>query len=299
MKIRITFIAALFALIGAVNAQDVKFKTKFFSLKEPRFSLGAGLEGGGVFRFLSNNSYTYITDNSPKSRPLYGGSVDFDVYSPYSKVGLYFPVNATVNYARFNGNDNYNEFSTTNLDIPLYFKFRFGARNAAQFLWCAVGASYDIRTSSMTSFGSLRNDSTGINYIKSGYSNLFRNTVNLGAIVGWELFNKGEDSYRSDSSAKARKWRAVIFVRGAYSLQNTLNDSYFTNGTNSVLSEYSKDTKIKYLTVSAGVKVFFRFPKKAPVKHEDEEIIEEKDQDNTKENNNDETPGARKSEHWK
>src|SRR4051812_14828912 len=97
-------------------AQDVTFKTKFFSLRDPRFSIGAGAELGGVFRHMSNTGT--VTDNSPKYKFLYGGTIDFDIYSPHSKLGLYFPLGLSVGKMRFNGATNYNDISLSNLEVP-------------------------------------------------------------------------------------------------------------------------------------------------------------------------------------
>ena len=260
-KIFIYTVICLTTFFNAVG-QDVKFRTKLFSLKDPRFSLGAGVEAGGLFRFLNNTDRETSGSNAQQASFLYGASRDFDIYSPHSKVGLYFPINGYISRLRFNrASSKYSEFSLSNLELPLYLKFRLGARDARNYLWCALGASYDFRSATLVSV-----DSPAAT--RTNYRTLFKNNINVGAILGWE-FSK------NDSSALTRKWRTVAFVRANYSLQNILSKDFSNIGNETALGEYGSSTHLNYLTVSAGVKFFFRFPKKAPSATESEEINEE------------------------
>lgn len=269
MKHIIIFITLLF-VYDASSAQDVKFRNKLISFNKARIAFGLGLEmsDGDLLGYTgspsnANVEFEYFYDTTKAA--YFNYSIDIDLYSPYSLIGIWTSLGYTKNRFYVKGkNNNYDIFDYDKAEIPVYLKLRTGRRNGNAHAWIAAGMSYNIIISCERNYDSVTSE-FGSSYTYSSEKDeekgQLNNSLSMGGLLGYEIVNlKKNNGYDNTGSA-----RLLLFARFNYYFQSVTNQKYrpFNTEYESAIADYS-NFSMNHFAVSFGLKFFFTIPKAVP-----------------------------------
>jgi hypothetical protein len=268
MKITLYFPYVMVFFSVGLLAQDVKFNPKVLSFRNERVAIGLGLEmsGQGLMKFNGAPKEAKVRFENPfdtSKTPFYNYSLDIDLYSPNSIIGLWSSIGYSKNYFYIQGkNDNADLFYYDKLEVPLYLKLRTGQRNGNLHAWFAAGGSYNISLNCTRKYYF----STQSGYIKDQNRKQLRNTFSLGGLIGFEIVNIRKENYAQNYDTRMGKIRFFMFGRFNYYFQDILNADYNlfkVSNSRSAICDY-QDFNFKYFVASIGIKIFYKIPKKLP-----------------------------------
>jgi hypothetical protein len=142
---KIFFVNLLLLATQAIFAQEVSYPLQFISLRHARLGVGIGVDLGSNRITVKSPSSTYTSGMKPVLGTDWGLKLGFDLYAPYSVLGLYSEIN--FNRSTFAVSDMLGSTDTLQLDaieIPLYLKLRIGKADAPVKFLLYGGAAYNI-----------------------------------------------------------------------------------------------------------------------------------------------------------
>lgn len=228
------------------------------------FKLAAVL--GGDISWAGQNGKTALISNNGNiddENIRYGATssatyfVGFDAYSSSSVVG--FMGGVGLNFQKYGVIDAnqvlQDSISTTNIEIPIYLKARFGNGIGRSQFWLAAGGGFSI-TSQATAYqrqlisGATLSEEIDI---KDQYNSI----PFLSALIGYE-FMAGKDD--TEEEINKDTLRFLLYAKANYDLGNRLNTD--SNNLSPAISSY-QDPSIEFLRVSLGIKILLRLGKAA------------------------------------
>ncbi len=228
--------------------QDIKFPPKFLTFRNARISLGLGVElglAGDGYHFLGQPDDLEIS--FVDKTPFVGLNLAFDIYAPNSILGLYTEVNYGISEFSIGRNGLFDDIRISQIEVPVFLKFRFGAIDSRSHFLLLMGGSYSvpIKLENGNGFGFLKDKKEKLN-----------NFLGIGGMLGYELSLGGDDSKDTKQpKSELDKMRIILFVRPNYKLDNLFN----TEHPEQILSSVpNNQLDFKDLTISVGIKVFIR-----------------------------------------
>lgn len=240
----------------ALTAQDIKRSKKFFSTEYFRVSAIIGYD----FSWAGENGKTSLVNQNgsiDKENFYYANTpsqtifLGLDAYDPTATLG--FMTGLGINTKEYSIKSTSgivtDSIKTTNLEIPVYLRFRIGSIRSNQ-LWVALGGGYSINTKAEI----IRTNNNGIVIDKSDNKDQFTTFPFVSGMIGYE-FNLGK---KEDVEFNRDSFRIVLYGKANYDLGNNLNSEGFDTG--SSLNSYT-DPSIEFLRVSLGIKILLRLSK--------------------------------------
>jgi hypothetical protein len=257
-------ITLAFILLLSINnyGQDVKIPKKFFSTDNQRVGVGvnfdmswAGDEGKtGMMKSIGSNVNDDNIFYGKTSNMSFGLGLDY--YSPKSILGFYAEINYNKQeYSIRNPSVNaHDSLSVSNIEIPIYTKFRFGSMNGHNHVWLALGAGYSIPSKvEMHTYNTV-----GGLYSSSNDKKMFSSIPYASVILGYELivpFSEANGQKEFDRDG----FRIMFYTKINQDLGNRLNSNYNAgNPPNHVIETFS-NRELKFRRVSVGLKILMRF----------------------------------------
>jgi hypothetical protein len=244
-------------IVSDVYSQDVKFKPTLISFKHTRLAFGLGWE----FSFPKTMTFTGVPDDvvdfghptDTLRSPFNSFSLDLDLYSPNSVIGLYFPIAYSTNYFYVTDTTgNQDLFRSGRIELPLFIKFRTGQRNGNIHFWLGIGGSYNINMNVEREYFSSFDP-----YVKDNNLGQLNNTFSYGGFIGYEIANFKKGQTRSDIDVNMGKTRLIIIVRYTNFNKNTLNNTYFDTAVSSAISQCG-NIQLRYSMFSFGIKLLYQ-----------------------------------------
>lgn len=244
-------------------SQVVEFKPSLLSFRNTKLSLGLGTElsGTGFVTFNGKPVYAIVRFNNPADSGkayLNHFSIDFDLYSPNSILGFWSAIAITNNEFYIKGsNKAIDYFDVHKIELPVYLKFRTGGKNKNMHFWIAIGGSFNYNISVKRKY--LLNNQFAFAEDKSK-EQLLNNALSAGGLIGYELVNSEYNDPKT-GEIYLSKFRLLLYMRFNYFFNNILNNEYsefIYNSNRSAISEY-QNIELKYLALSLGVKLLFKF----------------------------------------
>jgi len=264
MKItKLVLILGFLVRLTANGQADVKLNTPFFSTDQQRVGIGfnfdalwAGDEGKtGMMKSIGSN----INDDDIfyGKVPNMSFGLGIDYYSPKSILGFY----AEINYnkqeysVRNQGISAHDSLKISNIEIPIYAKFRFGKMNGHNHVWLALGAGYSIPSKvEMRTY----NDNTNLLFSSSDDKKMFTSIPYASVIFGYELIiplseASGQKEFNRDG------FRIMFYTKINQDLGNRFNSDYNAGNPPNHVIETFLNRELKFRRISAGVKILMRF----------------------------------------
>jgi hypothetical protein len=263
MNIKRIVLALVFLLSTNNYGQDVKISKKFFSADNQRVGIGvnfdmswAGDEGKtGMMKSIGAN----INDDNIfyGKIPNMSFGLGLDYYSPKSILGFYAEVNYnkqeySIRNPSFPAHDS---LKISNIEIPIYVKFRFGSMNGHNHAWLALGAGYSMPSKvEMRSY----NDNTNVLFNSSDDKKMVASMPYASVILGYELIlpfseANGQEEFDRDG------FRIMFYTKINQDLGNRLNPDYNAGSLSNHVIETFSNRELKFRRISAGLKVLMRF----------------------------------------
>lgn len=249
-------------LIQTTNAQaNATISPSFFSTEHQRVSVGVNMD----YSFAGKSGKTGLTkaigeginnDNIFYDKPSVSYGIGLDYYSPNSILGFYLEVNYnTQKYSLRNPIYTYHDSLTvTNIDVPIYAKFRFGKVNKHNHVWLAIGAGYSkISKVELTTY----NDITNAALRTTDDTNLFSSVIYTSAILGYEMilpFSEANGREEFDRDA----FRLLLYAKVNQDLNNRINTEQ-TSAIQYHVVETFTNSELKFRRISFGIKLLMRF----------------------------------------
>ncbi len=251
MKLKLPLLLFLILTFQQSRSQDVSFSPKFISFRNMSVSPTLNLQLNFPSAFIGEKPDGYKTIGGG------GGSIGLgmDIYSPNSITGIYMECNYSIlSFGIQNNQALIDSFDVTYFAVPVYLKFRIGAKDSRKHFWLALGGSVNFP---MSCERKLFNDKTLLYTVKDN-GQMVSMYSTLSSILAYEAFNKKDKT----------GLRAVIFLSGDYKMQNILNSNYsgFDEGnpnTNNYKSvgKYN-EIDFRNVTINVGIKLLYRINRK-------------------------------------
>ncbi len=251
MKFKLPLLLLLILTFQQSKSQDVSFSPKFISFRNMSVSPALNLQ---------LNIPSAFVGKKPDGYKMIGGGgggigLGMDIYSPNSITGIYMECNYSIlSFGIQNNQALIDSFDVTYFAVPVYLKFRLGAKDSRKHFWFALGGSVNFP---MSCERKLFDDKTLLYTLKEK-EQMVSMYPTLSSILAYEAFNKKDKT----------GLRAVIFFSGDYKLQNILNSNYSglnegnssTNNPKSV-GNYS-EIDFRNVTINVGIKLLYRINRK-------------------------------------
>lgn len=237
--------------------QDIAIEKSFFDTAN--FRLGAALgydvswagDDGGTALMSTNGSIDddhFYFAKTPSQTYFLG----LDAYSPTSTLGFLGGVGLNFQEYSVRGQNGVltDSIKTTNIEIPLYLRLRFGKVQSVGQLWLALGGGYSINSKAEV----ILKASDGTIISTSEENKQFNSHPFLSGIVGYEfqLGSAKQEIYSRDT------FRILLYAKTNYDLGNRLDEKNIVPS--SAIATYT-DPSIEYLRISFGVKILLRLSK--------------------------------------
>jgi len=252
-----TTIMVLVCISQIIYGQDIAIEKSFFDIEN--FRLGAVLgadvswagDDGATALMKQNGSIddAQFFYSSPPNLTYFLG---LDAYSPTSTLG--FMGGAGLNFQEYSikGENEVltDSIKTTNIEIPIYAKLRFGKVRSNGQIWLALGGGYSINSKAEV----IQKTNDGTIVFTSEENEQFSSHPFLSGIVGYEFLLGAQDNqeYNRDS------FRVLLYAKANYDLGNRLDEENIMSG--SSISTYDNPS-IEFLRISVGVKILLRLTK--------------------------------------
>ncbi|MEX0997618.1 MAG: hypothetical protein WDZ45_11255 [Flavobacteriaceae bacterium] len=179
-------------------------------------------------------------------------SLELDAYSPTSVIG--FMGGVGINFQEYNITDANKTVSdslkTTNIEIPLYVKARFGNALSRSHFWLAAGGGYSFTTKATLH---QKNLTTGLVSDEVDAKDQFSSLPFLSAMVGYEFMaGNAEEKVNRDAV------RFLLFAKVNYDLGSRVDDGALI--ANSALTTF-QEPDYNFLRISFGAKILLRLSK--------------------------------------
>lgn len=251
----LVFILILFCL--TVNGQAFDQPKDFWSTQY--FRLGAII--GYDLSWAGDNGNTALMSTSgsiPDDQIYYAGTpnqtffLGLDAYDPTGTLGFIGGVGLNFQEYSIRGQNGalIDSIKTTNIEIPVYARLRFGKVLSRGQFWLALGGGYSINTQAEI----IQKKSDGTIIATSEENKQFNSQPFVSSIIGYEIqlgSDKGEE-YSRDA------FRVLLYAKANYDLGNRLDEDNILAA--SAINTYSEPT-IEFLRISVGIKVLLRLSK--------------------------------------
>lgn len=237
--------------------QDIAIEKSFFDIEN--FRLGAALgydlswagDDGGTALMSTNGSIDddqFFYAGTPTQTYFLG----LDAYSPTSTLGFLGGVGLNFQEYSIRGQNGalIDSIKTTNIEIPLYLRMRFGKVLSRGQFWLALGGGYSINSKAEI----IQKTSDGTILSTSEENKQFNSQPFVSSIIGYEIQlggDKGEE-YSRDA------FRVLLYAKANYDLGNRLEEKSVPSS--SAIGSYSEPS-IEFLRISIGLKVLLRLSK--------------------------------------
>ncbi|WP_298370326.1 hypothetical protein [uncultured Lutibacter sp.] len=267
MKKIYLFTILSFIIFNKLIAQEVSISPVFFSTKELKVSVDLGIDlnwanKNGESSLMKLQGKTTSKNIKFNSIPSVSGNFGFDIYSSKSILGFY--VGGSYNRHEFSIHNSTNSVvdsvRTSNLEIPVYLKFRFGKMNKKNHLVLALGGGYSIPLKT-----ELNTYSNNLLVNESKKEKLYEATPFISSILGYEFLlstksSKGREIYDRDD------FRIMLYAKGNYDLSDRVNQNMVVSNQSSIRQLSNLD--LQYLQISFGVKILMRLSKLGKISKE-------------------------------
>jgi len=230
---------------------------KFFTTENFRLTAAIGYD----FSFAGDDGGTGLMNASGNpddgsflysSNPNQTISLELDAYSPTSVIG--FMGGVGLNYQNYSITDVNKTVSdslkTTNIEIPLYVKARFGNALSRSHFWLAAGGGFSFTTNATIR---QKNLTTGLVSNEIDAEDQFESFPFLSAMIGYEFMaGKDEEEVNRDSV------RFLLFAKANYDLGNRVDSEELIS--NSALTTF-QEPDYEFFRISFGLKILLRLGK--------------------------------------
>lgn len=262
---KILFLSFIMALSLAWS-QDVSTNQVFFTTNQMRLTSGISIDGnfaseeGKSGMMKSFNDFNDVELTYAKI-PNYNVGIDFDIYSPFSSLGFLSGVylNGT-SYNLVKENESLvDSINVTNLNIPLYAKFRFGKVESKGKMWFALGGGYSINLKAESSL--YLHDQI---YSTYDFKEQYNNTPYLSGILGYEtiITGSGKDASKMWDRDNVRM---LIYIKYDHEINNRFNDD---NPLAYTMMNTSNPTEVRFGSINIGIKLLMRLTRTGKVLYE-------------------------------
>lgn len=255
---KLLFLSFLFS-ISISLAQDVSTNQVFFTTNQMRLTSGISIDGnlaseeGGTRMMKSFNDFNDVELTYAKV-PNFNVGIDFDIYSPFSTLGFLSGVYVNgTSYNLVKENESLvDSIKVTNINIPLYAKFRFGKVESKGKMWLALGGGYSFNLNAQSTL--YYHDQQ---YATHDLKEQYNNTPYLSGILGYETIITGS------GKEAGKMWdrdnvRLLIFIKYDHELNNRFNDDDPLAYT---MMNTSDPTEVRFGSINVGVKFLMRLTK--------------------------------------
>jgi hypothetical protein len=247
MKFKL-FLLTIFSIHCSIAvSQNVSFSPRLISFRNTRVS--------PTFNIQLNLPGTFIGKKPDDYKIIGGGGASIglglDIYSPNSIIGIYSEVNYCISSFGIQNNQSLiDSFKVSYFVIPLYLKFRLGAKDSPKHFWLALGGSINFPLACERNLF----DGSALLWTDKDEKQMVSIYKSLSTIIAYEAF-KNED-YSG--------LRIVIFLSADYKLDNILNTSYtgldegdLTTGNPKSIGKYD-EIIFKDIVYCFGLKLLFK-----------------------------------------
>ncbi len=254
--IMILLIAVVWSTFSmAQNSSDeVKLPLRFLTFRNSKLNMGLGGETN-FYPGEESSTLIYFYTGKTKLDSVkhlgYGLNIGFDLFAPNSIVSLATDVNLMFNRARLYSQGSVQDWSYSNLDIPLYLKLRLGAVNSRHHVILQPGVSYSLR------FGKVRVGSPE-NMREIDIETIRKSAINPAFLFGYEI-GAGKVREAGQSHHDVSNIRAMVFLRTVIQNQTFFNNGYQKQQLFNGISNSNID--IKGVLLTFGLRVYFNLTK--------------------------------------